>query len=368
AQFTALGQFADNSTAPIAVTFQATGGSITASGFYTAGTSLGTYHVVAQAPGGQADTSLVVVTATAPPPPTLESITISPPLVTLQSGSQQQYQVTGTYSDGNTENVTSQTAFMAEGGTMTAGGLYTAGNAAGTFEITANADGHTAVATVNIVPRLLSIAVNPKPATVTSGRSLQFSVIGTFTNGQADVTSQATFTATGGTISAAGLYTAGSTAGIYQVRANALGMSDSAAVTVTAATLTRITLQPFVASVVSGQTQQFSVTGTFSDGSSAPVTAAYTATGGTISASGIYTAGSTPGSNYRVIATESVSGHADTSSVTVTAPAVSLDSVVISPAQVSLQTTRQQQFTSRGYFSNGTNNTVPVAYTATGGT
>ncbi len=70
--------------------------------------------------------------------------------------------------------------------------------------------------------------------------------------------------------------------------------------------------------MAAGGTQQFSVSGKMSDGSTTSVTATYSATGGTITTSGLYTAGMTAGT-YRVIATATGGTLADTSTVTVTA-------------------------------------------------
>ena len=66
--------------------------------------------------------------------------------------------------------------------------------------------------------------------------------------------------------------------------------------------------------------QQFSVLGTLSDGSSAsvPVTWSTSDPGGSVSASGLYSAGQAAGS-YEIVAVESASGLADTAQVTVAA-------------------------------------------------
>ena len=82
-------------------------------------------------------------------------------------------------------------------------------------------------------------------------------------------------------------------------------------------TLTRITLTPPTTSLVAGGNVQFNVTGTLSNGTTQPVSVSYSATGGTISNTGLYVAGSTAGT-YRVIAT-AAGGQADTSSVVITA-------------------------------------------------
>jgi hypothetical protein len=99
-------------------------------------------------------------------------------------------------------------------------------------------------------------------------------------------------------------------------------MVATVTVTATTPTLAAVTITPSSVSLQTGEMRQFSASGELSDGSPTAVTVTYTATGGTISASGLYTAGGTPGT-YEVIATEPGSGLADTASVTVTDPAPS---------------------------------------------
>ena len=57
----------DNSTAGVAVTWSATGGTVSGSGLYTAGSAPGTYRIIAVEQGGtKADTSAITVSAPAP--------------------------------------------------------------------------------------------------------------------------------------------------------------------------------------------------------------------------------------------------------------------------------------------------------------
>jgi hypothetical protein len=75
---------------------------------------------------------------------------------------------------------------------------------------------------------------------------------------------------------------------------------------------------PVTASVPTGGTQPFAVSGVWSNGATTTPTVNYTATGGTITTAGLYTAGSTAGT-FRVIAVQQGGTLADTSAVTVTA-------------------------------------------------
>jgi parallel beta-helix repeat protein len=119
--------------------------------------------------------------------------------------------------------------------------------------------------------------------------------------------------------------------------------------------------------VQTGATKTFTASGRMTDGSTASVPVRFTATGGTITSGGVYTAGSTAGS-YRVVATDTSGAFADTSSVSVTAPAPTLAAIVLTPASVSLQTGATQQFSASGRMSDGSTASVTVGFSATGGT
>ncbi len=82
----------------------------------------------------------------------------------------------------------------------------------------------------------------------------------------------------------------------------------------------RIVVSPASAALDPYQTQQFRAYGRSAAGDSVPVSVSYTATGGAITVSGLYTAGLVPG-NWRVIAIQSGGLLADTAAITVTAPA-----------------------------------------------
>mgnify|MGYP003042992615 CR=1 FL=1 len=255
-------------------------------------------------------------------------------------------------SNGGTQAVTP--AYSTTGGTITTGGLYTAGATAGSFRVIATASGFADTATVTLsapAPTLIAIELMPATVSLQTGATQQFAVVGRLSNGATQAVTPA-YTATGGTISTAGLYTAGATAGSFRVIATASGFADTSTVTLTAPapTLVAIELTPATVSLQTGATQQFAVVGRLSNGATQAVTPAYTATGGTISTAGLYAAGSTAGS-FRVIAT--ASGFADTAAVTLTAPAPTLVAIELTPATVSLQSGATQQFSAVGRLSNG---------------
>jgi hypothetical protein len=117
---------------------------------------------------------------------------------------------------------------------------------------------------------------------------------------------------------------AGCTPGSHRVLAQAISadLADTASVTIggESATVTAINHSPASQTLQTGATQSLTASAQLSDGSSGPADVTYSATGGTITDAGAYTAGATAGT-FRVIARQSGGTLADTSVVTVTASA-----------------------------------------------
>jgi len=136
------------------------------------------------------------------------------------------------------------------------------------------------------------------------------------------------WSASGGTITNGGLYTADTIAGTYQVTATTQVTSSAPAATPTGTTvsgssqvrnrgpLAQVILTPATASLSFGGAAQFAAYGRKKSGDSVPVSVTYSATGGTISGAGLYTAGQTTGP-YHVIARQSSGTLADTAAVAI---------------------------------------------------
>jgi len=154
----------------------------------------------------------------------------------------------------------------------------------------------------------VSVTVSPTSASVQSGRTQQFTASVTGSTNTA-----VTWSATGGSISSSGLYTAPNSGGSYVVKVTSAAdstASASAAVTVTAAV--SVSISPASASILTSGTQQFTatVTGT----TNTAVT--WSATGGSVSSSGLYTAPTAAGSY--TVKTTSVADTTKSASATVT--------------------------------------------------
>jgi hypothetical protein len=304
------------------VLWHSSGGTIDADGTFSAST-VGTYKVTGRGRGRhKADTSTVIVV---PPQPDLAGVRITPDSASIHAGDSLTFAAVGVLADGSTAPI--GVTWAATGGSIDAGGEFKAGNGTGLYRVVATSNTSAIADTVQVriseppppppsAPSLATVTLAPGSASLTSGAALQFAAYGRTTAGDS-VAVDATFRATGGTITSAGLYTAGSTTGTFRVIATSTSdsLADTARVTISAPTLVQVVLRPSSPSVSTGGTKQFTVWGRMSNGDSVAVTASFTATGGTISSGGLYTAGQTPGT-YRVIA--SSSGQADTAAVSVT--------------------------------------------------
>lgn len=170
---------------------------------------------------------------------------------------------------------------------------------------------------------IVRLVVSPSSATVDTDGVLQYTVAAV--HADSEVSAPAViWTAGGGTISSAGRYEPADTPGTYSVTATLLDGSISGAATVTVAVpqspIARITVSPDSVGLFAGGSRQFLVTATRVDGSTFVPAVNWTATGGTISGNGLYTAGGTSGS-YRVIATQQGGALKDTSAITISPPA-----------------------------------------------
>jgi hypothetical protein len=363
--FTVVALWSDGSTTPPAVSLSSTGGTITSTGLYTAGSTPGDYFVYAwQNGGGRRDSARVRI-----PAPTITRVTLSPKTASLLPGARLTYQAAATMSNGSVRPV--GVAYNATGGSMTTSGIYTAGASLGDYQVIAVVPGVSAADTARVhigdpgaPPQ--TVAILPRIVSTPAGIPVQFSATGTWPGG-AQASPNVAFTSSGGTITQAGLFI-GMTAGGYRVMATTPDgtVSDTATVTVTAGTLTGVVLAPGTATVVTGGSTAFSVTGVWSDGSSGAPTVVYSASGGSIAPTGVFTAGATTGT-FQVIARTTDNRFADTSLVTVTAVPAVLLKVILYPDTVSLNPGGTKQFAVGAQWSAGGSGAPPVTYSAQGG-
>jgi hypothetical protein len=236
-RFRGLRQSTRGERRELPLTWHASGGSIDVDGIFKAALP-GIYKVIGKGRGRQkSDTSIVVVV---PPQPSIVAVTVSPDTVTLGPGGSQTFAATGVLSDGTT--VAIGVNWQATGGSVDAGGAYTAGATAGSYHvIAANTEG-TLADTVDLTitappppppgPTLDQVILSPRSLALTTGATARLAAYGRNSLGDS-VAVEVTYSATGGSISGDGLYTAGPTGGNFRVIASAGALADTSAVSLT---------------------------------------------------------------------------------------------------------------------------------------
>jgi carbon monoxide dehydrogenase subunit G len=317
----------------------AAGGSIDGMGRYTAPSGTGTFHVVATSVADPTRKATATVQVSAAP---VVTVSVSPDPATVRVGGTVSFtaMVTG-LAPGQSSAVTWSVREGAAGGTVDASGRYTAPAAAGTAHVVATSvadPSRSDSATVTVIPQI-SVTVSPATATVRAGGSLQFTatVQGT-TAGQSQSVRWTVREAGGGSVDASGRYSAPGTAGTFHVVAtSAADPSRTAEATVTVTPPISVGVTPASASTQIRGTLSFAATvnGT-SAGESTGVTWSVQegAGGGSVDASGRYTAPGAAGTFHVVARSIADATRSGSATITVTAPAIS---VSVSPASTSVQ-------------------------------
>ncbi len=301
--FTAVAKDKDGNVVSTTITWSvvAGGGTINQSGLFTAGTTAGSFPatVRASAEGVNATASVTVL------PGAIDHLAVSPATVTIAPGGMTTLQATVYDAHDNVlSSAVSWSMKTAEAGSISDGGLFTAGTTIGSYPgaIEASAGGKTASASVTIsAGALFSLEIKPPVAAVTAGGSIGFTVVGKDGDGNTvQVSPTWSAVAGGGTINSAGVFQAGTTTGTFAntVRCEANGLQALATVTVTPGPVVQIEVRPTHPTVQAGDTVQFSATALDAFGnvtSGAAIVWSALPSAGTISAAGLFTAGQTNG-------------------------------------------------------------------------
>ncbi len=388
--FTASGrdQFATTLTTQPTFTWSGTGTPTIAGSSFTWATA-GTYTVTAASGGKTGTATATVITNTAPTVATAAAASPSPVTGTTTALSVLGADTTGgetalTYTWATTGTPPAAVTFSANGtnaaksstATFTKAGSYTL---QATIRDAGNLTVTSSVA-VTVNATLTTVVVSPASATVMTAATQTFTATGRDQFATALVP-QPTFTWTtsgGGTISTAGVFTAGATAGgPFTITAASGGKSGTAAVAVTSNTAPTVaTAAAASPNPVTGTTAALSVLGADTTGGEAALTYTWATTGTppaavTFSANGTNAAKSstatfTKAGSYTLQATIRDAGNLTvTSSVAVTVNAT-LTTIVVSPATVSVATGVAQVFTASGRDQFATTLTTQPTFTWSG--
>jgi uncharacterized protein YjdB len=311
----------------------------------------------------------------------LVSIEVDPADPTIFAGGTQQFTAMGVYSDGSMNDLTTSVTW-----TSSATAVATISNAAGTHGLATGIDAGTAtitatqgatsgstVVTVAAVD-LVSIAVSPLDASIAASSTLQYTATGTYSDGSTnDITGIVTWTTADpatATISNApgsvGLAT-GVLAGTTTVTATSGAISGSTSLTVTPVALVSIAVTPANPSVAKGLTQQFTATGTYSDGSTQDVTVQATWASSAVATATVSNAAGTNGVATTVaVGTTTISATLDTitGSTTLTVTAAAVASIAVTPLAATVGPGATQQFVATATLTDGSTQVI----TTTAGT
>jgi uncharacterized protein YjdB len=332
--------------------------------------------------GGKTGNSIVTVTNA-----TISGITVLPNTALISFLTKQRFTATASFSDTTTQPITAFATWTSSDPTKAvisnngADKGEATGVDAGTVTIRANYLGAMGTATLTVTSSpLASISVTPAGRTIATTTTQQYVATGTFDDMTTQpITNIVTWSATNvdplvvgpvATISNndadRGLATAGST-GVSTIKAALGTKSGTTTLTVTPATLVSIAVSPATrAPLPIGLTQQYTVQGTYSDGSSQNLTssASWSLQNGmlsdgkvTISTSGLATAVAVGTSTI----TATVNGK--TSSATLTVGTATLVSITIPLGNPSLAAGITANYTATGHYTDG--NTADVTAMAT---
>ena len=299
-----------NATAPVAWSTNA--GSVSTGGVLTAQTTTASGRSVTATSVGKTGTATVNVVPGQP-----ASITVTPGAAGVPAGGTASFSAT-VYDQYGNVNGTAAVSWSTTAGSISSGGVLTAQTtAASGRSVTATSQSATRTVTVDVHPAApASVTITPNPTTVTAGGTRTFTAVVHDSFGNVNATAPVSWSTNAGSITSGGVLTAQTTAATGRtVSATSGGVTQSATVDVLPGPVDTVTVTPASPTVYLNRTQQFTATLRDQYGNvNTTATASWSATSGSITTGGLYTAPATAGS---VTVTASANGKTGTATVTV---------------------------------------------------
>ena len=378
--FTATGVYDDGTTHALPTIAWTSGTAATASIASTGvalGLAAGTTTITATS-GGVSGTATLTVTAAV-----LQSIQVTSASPSVLIGATDQFTATGNYGAGVTMDITALVTWTSatltvgtiDPGPSATGGLATAVTA-GTSVITATLGSISGTGSLVVTGQTItSIAVTPPMASISIGQTQQFTATATLSDMTTqDVTSSAMWqSSTLATATVTGGLATGVAIGTTTITATVSGISGTAALAVTNATLKSCTIGPAnPATVTVGGMVQLKATGVFTDGTTNDITttSAWTSSDATLAtvgaATGLVTGvkggapiiTSTTGSGTAAIACTDV----------VVVSGATVVSISVTPSNPTIAKGTTEQFTATATLSDGTTQNITSSASWTSGT
>ena len=331
------------------------------------------FQVVITNSAGSVTSSAATLTVT--PTVTLQSIAVAPSNSSVSQSQTQQFTATGTYSDNTTKDITTSVSWASSNTAVASIGVNTGlatGISAGTSQITASLGSISSPNDILTIVKgisLQSIAVAPSNPSVSQSQTQQFTATGTYSDGSTkNITTTVTWTSSNTAVATIGVNTGlatGLSAGTSQITAS-LGSISSPNDTLTIVkgiSLQSIAVAPSNPSVSQSQTQQFTATGTYSDGSTKNITTTVTWTS---SNAAVATIGANTGLAIGISAgtsqvTASLGGITSSSDNLTVLKSITLQSIAVAPSNPSVSQSQTQQFTATGTYSDGSTKNITTS-------
>ncbi|MEA3199268.1 MAG: large repetitive protein [Thermoplasmata archaeon] len=227
-QFSAAGYDQFGASYPVSsFAWTTNAGSVDATGLLTASTTASTGKSVMATVGAVSGSATVDLIADAP-----ASLTISPSSVTIAAGSTEAFSATVLDPYGNV-NATATVSWGTTAGSLSGSTLTAPTSAPTSLTVTATSGSASNTASVSVQPAApASVSVSPASATVLTRATQPFSATALDAYGNTNTTATIAWSATRGSVTSGGLYTAPTTTGSDTVTATTNGHSGSATVTV----------------------------------------------------------------------------------------------------------------------------------------
>ena len=190
-------------------------------------------------------------------------------------------QAVGNFNNGTTQHIETVASWSSSApsvATVSSIGIVTAGVSTGSVTITCQLGGVSATASLT-VEAFAAITITPATGAVASGTAISLAATGTLTDGTTqNLTNSVLWTssnpllATMSNVSGSFGQAEGVAPGPVTITAAFSGIVGVASLTVSDATLNSIAIKPLNPSIALGAHQQFTAMGTFSDGSTEPLT------------------------------------------------------------------------------------------------
>jgi hypothetical protein len=287
----------------------------------------------------------------------LSSITVKPEHGKIAQLTTQQFRAIGTYTDGTTHNLNGKVSWTSSNTSVagiTAGGLAS-GRAAGSTNITAALGSFSGSAALEVTnATLVSISVRPSGRTIAPATKLAFTAVGLFSDNSTQIiTPESTWSSDN--LAVAIVRGRGTAIGVGPGTANILaalnGVSGSAPLNVSSATLTSISVTPASAVLAPGTFVNCVATGWFSDGSTQVITNVVTWTSSSPTLVSVAGGKVTALSGGGAIISAQFGGVSGGSTITVDAS--QLTSIQISPPSASIAQHTGTAFRAIGRFADG---------------